>query len=386
MRSVSSLCARVTSGGTPSRANPDFFTEASDGIPWVKTKELADAVVLSTEERITEAAVAKSSAKRLPRDTVLMAMYGATVGKLGILGHPMTCNQACCAMIVNPEVGDHRFLFYRLLHDRERLIGLANGAAQQNLSGAVIKGFCFPCPPLAEQRAIAGVLGALDDLIETDLATARFTAQQADAAWDSTFQDAAVDLRVADVASVVLGGTPNRARPDFWGGDIPWLNSGKANEFRVIAPSELITETGYASSSTKMMPSGTTLIAITGATLGQITRSEIAACGNQSLVGVFSEDPAMTDHLFFAVRHQIERLVASATGGAQQHINKGNVEDLLVARPDPEALARWHASASPLLSATADLLKEAQALRQTRDELLPLLMSGEVAVGELAVA
>ena len=107
-----------------------------------------------------------SSAKLLPEGTVVMAMYGATVGKLGILGRLMTCNQAACAMIVNPSAGSNRFLFYRLLHDRPALTSLANGAAQQNLSGQVIKAFRFPCPSVAEQRRIAGVLSVFDELID----------------------------------------------------------------------------------------------------------------------------------------------------------------------------------------------------------------------------
>src|SRR5690606_40287303 len=97
LSSVDELCLRVTSGGTPSRANPAFFVHGT--VPWVKTGELKDSYIFDTEEKITESAIRGSSAKKLPVGTVLMAMYGATVGALGMLGREATCNQACCAMI-----------------------------------------------------------------------------------------------------------------------------------------------------------------------------------------------------------------------------------------------------------------------------------------------
>jgi methylase of polypeptide subunit release factors len=115
-----------------------------------------------TEERITDLALDESSAKLLPINTVLVAMYGATVGQLGILGKEAACNQACCALIVDEAIADHRFVFYSLLHNRARLRNLASGAAQQNISGRTIKAFQIPCPPLPEQRRIASVLEALD--------------------------------------------------------------------------------------------------------------------------------------------------------------------------------------------------------------------------------
>ena len=164
VRSIQDICLRVTSGGTPSRRQPSFY---EDGCwPWLKTQELQDGWLDDSEEHITDDAVASSSAKVLPENTVLMAMYGATVGRLGILRRPMTCNQACCAMIVDPGRADYRYLFYQLLHARPRIRNLATGAAQQNLSGQLIKSLQFPCPPLPEQRAIAAVLGSIDETLE----------------------------------------------------------------------------------------------------------------------------------------------------------------------------------------------------------------------------
>ena len=102
------ICMRITSGGTPKRNNPDFYENGS--CPWVKTQELHDSWIEDTEEHITLSAIENSSTKLLPFETILMAMYGATVGKLGILRREMTCNQACCALIVDKSNADPIYL------------------------------------------------------------------------------------------------------------------------------------------------------------------------------------------------------------------------------------------------------------------------------------
>lgn len=162
---IEDVCLRVTSGGTPSRRVSAFF---KGDIPWLKTQELRDTWVYETEEHITRDAVNQSSAKLLPAHSVMMAMYGATVGKLAILGSEMTCNQAACAMIVDPDKADYRYLYYSLLNDRARIVDRANGAAQQNLSARAIKALEYSFPPIEEQRVIVATLGALDDKIESN--------------------------------------------------------------------------------------------------------------------------------------------------------------------------------------------------------------------------
>jgi type I restriction enzyme S subunit len=124
------------SGGTPSRKVDEYF---GGSIPWVKTRELADGFIMDTEEKITESGLKCSSAKLFPPRTVLMAMYGATIGKLGILTSSATCNQACCAMTEKVVPFGAEYLFLTLQHRRDDIIGLRMGAAQQNISQEVIR-------------------------------------------------------------------------------------------------------------------------------------------------------------------------------------------------------------------------------------------------------
>lgn len=124
---------KTSSGGTPSRQNEvEFYSGGS--IPWVKTKELNNSWILDSEEKITDLAVKKSSAKMFPVNTVLIAMYGATIGKLGILSKLGTSNQACCAFLIKEPEYSSYYIFQFLKNNVKRIESLAFGAAQPNIS------------------------------------------------------------------------------------------------------------------------------------------------------------------------------------------------------------------------------------------------------------
>ena len=138
------------SGGTPSRSNKSYY---GGNIPWLKTGDLNDGLITNIPESITEEAVANSSAKINPTGSVLMAMYGATIGKLGILTFPATTNQACCACIEYYAITQY-YLFYFLLSHRDIFIAKGGGGAQPNISKEIIVNTAIPLPPLPEQERI----------------------------------------------------------------------------------------------------------------------------------------------------------------------------------------------------------------------------------------
>ena len=142
--------AKTTSGGTPRRDRPQFY---GGNIPWVKSGELGDSVVYETEETITEEAIESSNAKIFPKGTLCIALYGATVGKLGILGIDAATNQAVCA-IFPPDGLDTRYLYRFFESKRRELVEQGKGGAQSNISQGIIRDTMFPLPPLPEQRRI----------------------------------------------------------------------------------------------------------------------------------------------------------------------------------------------------------------------------------------
>ena len=132
------------SGGTPSRTHEEYYTEGT--IPWVKTGEIKDGIIIHTDECITEAGVKGSSAKLLPQGSVVMAMYGVNIGMLAYLDSEMTCNQACCVFNDKNEINS-RHLFHYLYSIRDYLLLIGFGAAQQNLSQDLIKKVKIVIPP-----------------------------------------------------------------------------------------------------------------------------------------------------------------------------------------------------------------------------------------------
>ncbi|MPL66668.1 hypothetical protein SDC9_12355 [bioreactor metagenome] len=124
------------SGGTPSRNNKLYYINGT--IDWVKSKELNASFIIDTEEKITNEALKKSSAKLLPKHSILIAMYGATVGEFAIIHKEMTCNQAICALIPNNQY-PYSYLYMLIKNKKTELINMAVGSAQQNISQQLIK-------------------------------------------------------------------------------------------------------------------------------------------------------------------------------------------------------------------------------------------------------
>ena len=155
------------SGSTPNRLNKDYY---NGNIPWLKTGDLNNGYITHIPESITEKALNETSVKLNPTGSVLIAMYGATIGKIGILTFPATTNQACCACEVFNGI-DKEFLFLFLLSHREEFIKMGGGGAQPNISKEKIINTYIPLPPFAEQKRIVNTVNVLftklDDIMES---------------------------------------------------------------------------------------------------------------------------------------------------------------------------------------------------------------------------
>ncbi|MDA3015966.1 MAG: restriction endonuclease subunit S [Actinomycetota bacterium] len=286
--------------------------------------------------------------------------------------------------VLDPSIADPAFLQWvmRASAYRQEVLASATGTTVRHTSPGRIAAYEFHLPPLSEQRAIAAVLGALDDKIESnrrsisrleDMFMLECAALMADA------EPAGVQ-RLAELAHLSLGGTPSRANPAFWdGGEIPWINSGCLHERPVLTPADYVTQLGLERSATKLVPAGATVVAITGATLGVISRLGSPCAINQSVVAICSPDQPLNTYLYFWIRSNIAELVSSATGAAQQHVNKSNFEELRVALPPGRTLAAVH-ELRALLDQEVRLAKESRTLSQLRDALLPELLSGRLRV------
>lgn len=163
-------------------------------------------------------------------------------------------------------------------------------------------------------------------------------------------------LAIRDFAEVATGGTPSTSVREYWDrGTIPWLNSGELNERRVTQSSNFITPSGLANSAARMMPEGTVLIALTGATTGLAALLRLRACGNQSVTGILpsaNHDPEYLLHYLTSMR---SRIISDSWGGAQKHISQAYVKDFKVPLPSLSEQRR-----------IANVLNHAEALRVKR--------------------
>lgn len=161
------------SGGTPSRKRKEYY---NGNIPWIKTGELNNGYIFNSEEKITELGLKNSSAKLYPINTVIIAMYGATIGKVGILSIEATTNQACACAIVYKNIL-FKYVFHYLIYQKEAFINKSKGGAQPNLSQEIIKKHEIPLSPIKEQQRIVNRIESLfakldraKELIENTLA------------------------------------------------------------------------------------------------------------------------------------------------------------------------------------------------------------------------
>lgn len=156
--------AETYSGGTPRRDHKEYF---EGKIGWLKSGELNDNYIYSTQELISEEGLRKSSAQYVESNTLLIALYGATAGKVGLAKRKFTINQAICAVRPNNKFWTE-FYFYYFQTIRDKLLSMRFGCAQPNLNQQIVKNTILPLPPLHVQQKIASILSAIDEKIQAE--------------------------------------------------------------------------------------------------------------------------------------------------------------------------------------------------------------------------
>ena len=159
---IQNICDKITSGGTPSRNNLKYY---KGKIMWIKSGELNDTFILDSEEKITKKGLNESSAKLFTKGTILIAMYGATIGRTGIITKESATNQAICAILPVKSINSF-YLQQLLIFKKNILISFGMGAGQPNINQEIIKTFFISLPPLLEQQKIASILSRVDAYIQ----------------------------------------------------------------------------------------------------------------------------------------------------------------------------------------------------------------------------
>jgi type I restriction enzyme S subunit len=329
---------KTTSGGTPSRKNPAFYKGT---IPWVKSGELESNTITETEEKISEEAIKKSSAKVFPKGTLLIALYGATIGKLAKLGIDAATNQAVCGIFEN-EQHDLNYLYWFLFYKRKDLIKSGIGGAQPNISQTILKNLEVPLPPKEIQQQIVSrieeLFSELDNGIE-ELKTAQQQLnvyRQAVLKWafegkltnedikDGELPEEWKRTELGKICIIKRGKSKHRPRnePSLFGGKYPFIQTGdirNANGGYISTYTQTYSELGLQQS--KLWPKGTLCITI-AANIGETAILNFDACFPDSVVGLICNEEVLlnkyTNYFFISYKSKLEEM-APAT--AQKNIN-----------------------------------------------------------------
>lgn len=374
---IANLCTLVTSGGTPLTSVPAYYDPKE--IPWLKTGEVNYCRIYDTESYISKEGLARSSAKMIPANSVVVAMYGQgdTAGRVAINKIPLSTNQACCNLVINHVIADYEYVYYALCTLYDRLVALKNGGAQPNLNAKKIKAIEIPFPDLETQRTIASVLGAYDNLIENNQKQIKLLEEASQRLYKEWF----VDLRFPGHEDTpIVDGVPEGWEKVGLASIAPIVTGKKDANFGTpdgkylffTCAQEPIRAPSYS------FDCNAVILAGNGDFNVKLYRGQFEA---YQRTYVFS--PNETNHLYLlyhAVRESMRQLFQGASGSTIKFLTKHMLEDITVFVPDKDTLNAFKNVCDAIQKKIECLKAQIMYSQESRDRLLPKLMSGEIEV------
>lgn len=390
----------VIGGGTPKTTEESYW---NGSIPWLSVKDFCGdkKYVYNTEKSITEEGLNNSSTKLLHKDNIIISARG-TVGELAMIPYDMAFNQSCFGLIPKGN-NDPHFVYY-LLKDKVRsLKSQTQGSVFDTITKATFDR--IECADYSEedQRRIASILSSLDRKIELNNKINADLEEMAQAIFknwfvdfepfkDGKFVDSELGMipegwkvgRLDEIADVVGGSTPSKAKPEYYTQKgIAWLTPKDLSNHPAVYTSRGvidITEEGYNSTSTKLMPKGTILFT-SRAPIGYISIAQNDICTNQGFKSLVPKK-AGTCFLYCFLKYVTPEIENKSTGSTFKEASGSLMKSLQVIMPEQKVFEDFETIVSPLFARIESLEKENSRLSTLRDTLLPRLMSGELEVPE----
>lgn len=375
------VTVKITSGGTPKSSEASYY---GGNIPWLNTKEVNFNRITKTEKCITEDGLNNSSAKWIPKGSVIIAMYGATAAKVAYSLIDLTTNQACCNLIINNDIADSQFVYYYIQSSYEELLNLACGAAQQNLSVGVIADFSILLPPLDEQKRIASILSSLDDkidLLHRENATLEAMAETLFRQW--FVEEAKEDWeegKLGDILSVKGGITPSTKEPHFWNGDIAWTSPRDVttlNGLYLFETEKKITQKGLEQISSGLLPAGTLLMS-SRAPVGVLAFAEIPLAINQGYIAIIDDKGYSKEFIYLWLKTNMNIVHSYSNGSTFMEISKSAFKSIDIMIPSKKEVSEFVSAIKPYIDRIKLNEKQIRNIIIQRNILLPKLMSNEI--------
>jgi type I restriction enzyme S subunit len=385
MRPIGDFCERITSGGTPSSGNASYY---GGEIPWLRTQEVTFNRIHETEIKITEAGLKNSAAKWIPENSVVVAMYGASAGRVATNAIPLTTNQACCNLLVN-DVSDYRYVYYALMNSFESLAGAAKGAAQNNLNAGQIREFQIPWRPLNEQSNVADVLWTIDDLIENNRRRIKLLEEAARLIYREWFvrlrfpghEQARVENGVPNgwervtlgaIADVVMGQSPDSKFYNEVGAGLPFHQGVK--DFGLRYPTTRM----YCDGPGRVAEEGDILVSVR-APVGRLNYANSRMVIGRGLSAVRSRTGSQS-FLFQLLKAFFFKEDIIGSGAIYAAVTRSEFLGIELLNPPSKVVEEFCSIVDPIERQIRTLGETNERLERARDLLLPRLMSGEIEV------
>ena len=388
------ICSNICSGGTPKSTVLEYY---GGNIPWLNTKEINFSSIYETEKTITEKGLNNSSAKWIPANSVIVAMYGATAGKTAITKIPLTTNQACCNLTIDSNKADYRFVYYALYNDYAYLASLANGGAQQNLNAQQIKEFEIPYPSLEKQKGIADILTTIDNKIELNRRINDNLEQQAQALFKSWFVDFE-PFRGGEFVDSELGLIPKGWRVVSLGEVTKQITEkvGNREDVTVLSPinsgelvlsEEYFTKQVFSKDLSKYLIVNPLSFAYNPAriNIGSIGLNTFDFVGCVSPVYVVFECEPNYQYFFdFFKRTAMfkDEVALRAIGGVRQSLGYNDLSLIKTIYPTSDVVVEFNNLYLKMKEVMIKNTDQNEKFISLRDSLLPKLMSGELKINE----
>lgn len=427
-RHLLSDLARMESGHTPSRRHPEYW---GGSIPWIGIRDATGnhgRTIYETNENTNALGIANSASRVLPKDTVCLSRT-ASVGYVVVTGREMATSQDFANWICGPDL-DYRYLKYALIAEGDALLNFASGSVHQTIYFPELKSFHIAAPEKLEQGAIADVLSALDGKIELNRRMNETLEGLAQAIFRDWFVDFGPTRRKAageaNPVAIMGGLTPDPARaaelaalfpaafdddglPVGWsetaigdlvkaqGGSTPstsdealwapakhcWATPkdlSNMNDLALFDTARQISDAGLARITSGLLPVGSVLLS-SRAPIGYLAIAQVPVAINQGFIGLAPTGEVGSAYLYCWCKANMEKIVANANGSTFQEISKKNFRPITSVLPaDRRLIAEFGNVAEPLFARLIAGASENRTLAETRDYLLPRLMSGAVRV------
>lgn len=394
----------IVGGATPSTKEQSYY----DGnISWITPKDLSnytDRFISRGKRMISQNGFDSCSCKMLPKGSILFSSR-APIGYIAIAENELCTNQGFKSIIPNNRIVDNMFLFYLLEYNKHAIEGMGSGTTFKEVSGDVMKKFKVRIPCLQKQKQIASVLSIIDEKIELNRRINDNLEKQAQGLYKSWFIDFEpfkggkfVDSelgeipegwrvgRLSDVGRIVGGSTPSKSHSEYYTTNgIPWLTPKDLSmtQAKFTSRGEIdITEIGYKSCSTKLLPRGSVIFS-SRAPIGYISIALNEICTNQGFKSIVPNREIGTAFIFYYLKANTSKIESRASGSTFKEASGTLINSLSIIRPPLKVIHNFNEIMTPIFFQQEKNEGENEKLSKLRDTLLPKLMSGELKISDL---